>query len=191
MSATLTPPKEMTLPELRKFDGQLFARNNTPMKVTCREKLGSVTVDFELEPAGQPDSIGFLPKEALDVRGFQRLWMRGSVTISTDPEIENEILMLNNEAVNGSTQRMSEMLSTVTENDNHRELEEKWCLQCGNEKLQRGRIFQNKREVKDGTPPLCPAHVSLAPHFVPRQVTDGAGNERWEFDSVTVSSKSK
>ena len=62
--------KMMTLPELRKFEGQLFVMNNTPNFMTFHEALGDKRVDFELQPAGEPDSIGFLPKLALDMRGL-------------------------------------------------------------------------------------------------------------------------
>ena len=189
MNAVAT--KEMSLPELRKFEGQLFVRNNTPMKVTCHEKLGSVTIDFELEPTGQPDSVGFLPKEALDVRGFQRLWMKGSVTISTDPEVENEILMLNREAVDGSAAKHAEAMSVLTASEVNKHIEEKWCLQCGDEKMQRGRVFQNQAEVKAGKPPLCPAHTSLAHQFVSQLTEDGKGGEKWEFRSITVEAPQK
>lgn len=186
---TSTAPKEMSIPELRKYDGQLFVKNNTPMKITCHEKLGDTSVDFDLEPAGQPDSVGFLPKVALDVRGFQRLWMKGSITISTDPQLENEILLLNQESVDGSVARHTEAMSTLTANDNHRELAEKFCLQCGNEASGRGRLFQSQREVKDGKPPLCPAHVSLAAQFIPELISDAQGNETWKFSSVIVDTK--
>ena len=33
----MTDQKTMTLPELRKFDGQLFIQNNTPMQITFHE----------------------------------------------------------------------------------------------------------------------------------------------------------
>ena len=46
MTTPTDTPKAMTLPELRKFDGQLFIMNTTPMKITFREKLGDKSVDF-------------------------------------------------------------------------------------------------------------------------------------------------
>ena len=44
-----------------------------------------------MEPAGYDDSIRIVPKECLNVPGFQRLWMRNAVSISDDEKMENEI----------------------------------------------------------------------------------------------------
>jgi hypothetical protein len=186
------PPvkKEMTLPELRKYDGQLFIMNNTPKYITFREKRGDKTVDFDLEPAGEPDSITFLPKEALDMRGLQKMWMRGDVTISTDPEMEDQIMLLNAQAVGLSERRMAEIMGKTTEAANHRDLEEKMCLVCGRKNpvsgvVERGRVLQSRRQVKEGSPPLCPEHIDSARNYVPRLV-NVKGEDHWEFDPIQM-----
>jgi hypothetical protein len=183
---------EMTLPELRKYDGQLFIMNNTPQYITFREKRGEKTVDFELEPAGEPDSVTFLPKEALDMRGLQKLWMRGSVTISTDPEMEDQIMLLNAKAVGASEARMREIMGLKTEAANVRDLEEKLCLVCGRKNpvsgvVERGRVLHTRRQTKEGTPPLCPEHTDQAHAFIPRLVSV-KGEDHWEFDPVQMTS---
>jgi hypothetical protein len=196
MTATdpVTPVKSMTLPELRKFEGQLFIANNTPMKVTFHERLGDKWVDFELDPAGEPDSIAFLPKLALDMRGLQKLWMKGSISISTDPEMEDQILLLNAAAVGASEQRMREIMGLQVENASHRDLEEKLCLVCGRKNtvtgvVERGRVMQSRRQVKDGMAPLCPEHQDSERMFVPRLVSNDKGDTHWEFDSVQLTSQ--
>jgi len=197
MTATESAPGriEMTLPELRKYDGQLFIMNNTPQYITFREKRGEKTVDFELEPAGEPDSITFLPKEALDMRGLQKLWMRGSVTISTDPEMEDQIMLLNAKAVGASEARMAEIMGQTTESANHRDLEEKLCLVCGRKNpvsgvVERGRVLHTRRQTKEGAPPLCPEHLNQAHNYVPRLVSE-KGVDHWEFDSVKMTAPSR
>ena len=185
-----TPTKEMTLPELRKFDGQLFIANKTPMKVTFHEKLGDKGVDFELDPAGEPDSIAFLPKLALDMRGLQKLWMKGAVAISTDPEMEEQIMLMNAQSVGASEARMREIMGLQTEKANVRDITEKPCLVCGRFNAQtgvieRGRVLLSRRQMKDGIPPLCPEHTDQAHHYVPRLVSE-KGEEHWEFDSVSM-----
>lgn len=189
--------KAMTLPELRKYDGELFIQNNTVHHITFHERLGEKWVDFELEPAGQPDSLAFLPKLALDMRGLQKLWMKGAVTISTDPAMEEQIMLLNAAAVGASEARMQEVLGKQTENANHRDISELLCIgrtvngqQCGIRNAQtgvveRGRVIQTRRDVKDGTPPLCAEHQDQAHNFVPRLVSE-KGVEHWEFDSVQM-----
>jgi hypothetical protein len=193
-----TEKKMMTLPELRKFDGQLFIMNTTPKFMTFNSPPGTDPahrVNFELEAAGEPDSIAFLPKAALDMRGLQKLWMKGEVIISTDPEMEDQIMLLNAKAVGLSQDRMNAILGVQTENANHRDIEEKLCLVCGqygrdqyNQPtgvIARGRVLQSRRQVKDGTPPLCEEHVGDAHTFVPRLVSE-KGEEHWEFDSVKL-----
>ena len=182
--------KMMTLPELRKFEGQLFVMNNTPSFMTFHESLGDKRVDFELQPAGEPDSIGFLPKLALDMRGLQKLWMKGSITISTDPEMEDQIMLMNAKSVGASQQRMNEILGLQTENASHRDMTEKTCLVCGKVNAQtgvieRGRVIQSRRDIKDGVPPLCAEHTDQSHTFVPRLVSE-KGEEHWEFDSVQM-----
>ena len=190
MTTPTDTPKAMTLPELRKFDGQLFIMNVTPMKITFREKLGDQSVDFELDPAGEPDSISFLPKLALDMRGLQKLWMKGSVIISTDPEMEDQIMLLNAKSVGASQERMNEILGLQTENANTKDIIEKACLVCGQVNkqtsvIERGRVMQSRREDKEGVPPLCTEHQGEAHRYVPRLVSD-KGEDRWEFDTVQL-----
>lgn len=181
----------MTLPELRKFDGQLFVQNNSPKYVTFHEKMGDKSVDFELDPAGHEDSIAFLPKLALDMRGLQKLWMRGEITISTDPEMENRIMLMNAQAVGASDARMQEMLGIQTPNANNRDLEERACLACGRRNpqsgvIEMGRVMQSRQQVKDGIPPLCSAHVSQEKTWVPRLVSNDKGDTHWEFDQMQL-----
>lgn len=87
---TSTQEARKSLRELRESTGTLFAKNNTGTKITCNTD----TVSFELEPAGYDDSIRIVPKECLNVPGFQRLWMRRAVSVSDDQEMENEITLL-------------------------------------------------------------------------------------------------
>jgi hypothetical protein len=188
-----TEKKTWTLPKLREFDGQLFVQNNTPAYITFREKIGDKSVDFELEPAGEPDSITFLPKLALDMRGLQKLWMKGSITISTDPEMEDQIMLANAQAVGVSEARMREIMGKQTENENNKDLEEKKCLECGvadrtTGVITRGRVLQPRRQVKDGVPPLCPEHQGLKNNFVPRLVQAANGEDHWEFDKMELTS---
>ena len=196
MTLPATEKKMMTLPELRKFEGQLFIMNTTNKFMTFNSAPhAEPQVHFELEPAGEPDSITFLPKAALDLRGLQKLWMKGEVIISTDPDMEEQILLMNAKSVGATQERMNEILGVQTENHNHRDLVEKACLVCGqygrdqyNQPtgvIVRGRVFQSRRQVKEGQPPLCPEHTGEAHNYVPRLVSE-KGEEHWEFDSVKM-----
>jgi hypothetical protein len=155
-------PKKWTLPELRKFDGQLFIQNLGPTKITFHERMGDKSVDFELDPA----------------------------SISTDPEMEEQIMLLNAHAVGASEERMREIMGLQTPSNVHGQIEEHLCLVCGRRNpqtsvIERGRVLLSRRQIKDGTPPLCQEHTDQARFFVPRLVSD-KGEEHWEFDSLKM-----
>lgn len=87
---TAPTAQRKSLRELRESTGTLFAKNNTKKRITCNTEQ----VSFELDPEGDPNYIMIVPKECLNVPGFQRLWMRGAVSISDDEAMENEITLL-------------------------------------------------------------------------------------------------
>lgn len=182
--------KKMTLRELRAFDGQLFVQNNTSNYLTFHEKMGDKSVDFELEPAGEPDSLTFLPKLALDMRGLQKMWMKGVISISTDPDMEDQIMLMNAQAIGVSEQRQRELVGKTTESNTAGQMIEKECLTCGYTNprtgvIERGRVVQSRRQVKEGVPPLCPQHTDEARFYTPRQVSE-KGEEHWEFDKLQM-----
>ncbi len=86
---TAPTTQRKSLRELRESTGTLFAKNNTRKRITCNTEQ----VSFELDPQGMDNYIQIVPKECLNVPGFQRLWMRGAVSISDDEEMENEIIL--------------------------------------------------------------------------------------------------
>jgi hypothetical protein len=124
------------------------------------------------------------------MRGLQKLWMKGAVSISSDPDMEDQIMLLNAKAVGASEARMREIMGLQTENASHRDLEEKLCLVCGRRNpvsgvIERGRVMHSRRQTKEGTPPLCPEHLDQARNYVPRLVSE-KGEDHWEFDPVQM-----
>lgn len=181
-----------TIAELRKFEGELWVKNNDPYKqVNIRTTFGNgQRVDIELAPAGQPDSISLLPKPALELRGFQRMWLRKALTVSSDPNIESEITLLMNQHLKASDARMAETMATIEPGNISRELTEKPCLQCGKVNregvIEGGRVVQSALDVKNGIPPLCDEHVDMQHLFNPTLVSDDKGEESWKFTPVTL-----
>lgn len=86
---TTPTTQRKSLRELRESTGTLWAKNNTNKRITCNTEK----VSFELDPAGGVQDRMIVEKECLSVPGFQRLWMRGSVSITDDDDIENEIIL--------------------------------------------------------------------------------------------------
>lgn len=196
MATSTKQQKKLTLAELRKHDGQLYIKNNTPHVVSFHQRIGEGTVDFDLSPVGTPDSVAHLPKLALEMRGLQKLWLRGSVTVSTDESMENEITLLMGQSLAATDEQMANLRGEITESGSGRDLAEKACLQCGQTDPQsgvvtRGRVFQSAREVKDGVPPLCTDHADMVALFPGTLTSDAQGNEVWKFGTTTVTAPRK
>lgn len=189
--ATSKPSSPKTLSELRNYEGTLYVRNNSPyIQYNIRTEVGGQKIDIELSPAGKPDSIATLPKAALELRGFQRAWLRGTVTVSADPEIEDEITLLMNQHVKASEEQLAGFMGSVDTSNVVRELIEKPCLQCGRVNregvIEGGRVVQSASDMKNGTPPLCEVHNNMGHLFVPEQKINDSGETEWTFSPVTV-----
>lgn len=196
MATSTKQEKKLTLPELRKHDGSLYIKNNTPHQMSFHQKIGEGTVDFELSPAGTPDSVAHLPKLALEMRGLQKMWVKGSITVSTDEAMEDHITLLIGQSIAASDEQMANLRGEVTESSSGRDLVEKACLQCGETDpksgvVTRGRVFQSAREIKDGIAPLCANHADMAALFPGSLTSDAQGNETWTFATTTVTAPRK
>jgi hypothetical protein len=191
MTTDTATSSSKTLHELRTFDGTLYVKNNSPyVQYNIRHTVGTDSVDLELAPAGRPDSVAILPKIALELRGLQRAWLRGTVSVSTDPEMENEISLLMNQHVKASEERLAEVMTSVDNSNTVRELIRKPCLQCGRINregvIEGGQVTQSASDVKGGIPPLCEIHNNMAHMFVPEQKINSQGETEWTFSPVTV-----
>lgn len=194
--ATSTKEKKLTLAELRKHDGTLYIKNNTPHQMSFHQRIGEGTVDFELSPVGTPDSAAHLPKLALEMRGLQKLWLKGSITVSTDESMEDQITLMMGQSIKASEEQMANLRGEVAEANTGRDLVEKACLQCGQTDpnsgvVTRGRVFQSAREVKEGTAPLCADHADMAALFPGTLTSDAQGNEMWTFATTTITAPRK
>lgn len=192
-----TPTQERkSLRELRESTGTLFAKNNTATKITCNTD----TVSFELEPAGFDDSIRIVPKECLNVPGFQRLWMRNAVSISDDEKMENEITLLMGGQVayapkvytvddkGAAIEVEPEFTEDPGKNDivfkesgdptgrNYSIQTESRCLVGGEP------VLLTEKQLSEGEPPLCETHAGERGHVVSTPQADGT----WTHQLVTV-----
>lgn len=189
-----TPIQERkSLRELRESTGTLFAKNNTNKKITCNTEKTS----FELEPAGHDDSIRIVPKECLDVPGFQRLWMRRAISISDDEAMENEITLLMGGQVATAPKvytvdkdgKPLEVEAVLTENPASRDIVFKEtgdpsqtrgyaiestnkCLVCGSP------TFLQQKFLDEGEPPLCQDHTGDKGRIVSTPQPDGSWNHQ-------------
>jgi hypothetical protein len=180
-------PTTVNLQQLRKYEGTLYIKNNDPQRAfSCHQAIGQHRVDFDLEPAGCSESVTIMPKLALEVRGLLRAWLRGSITISTDEKLEDEMTLLMNKHVRASQARVDSFMTQLTPSATEKDLVEKACLQCGKRNqfgaIEGGRVFQTLKMIKEGIPPLCDLHTHLAHLFPGTQITTENGQE-WMFNS--------
>jgi hypothetical protein len=86
--STAATAKTYSMSDLRNSKKTLFIKNLTPFLWTLHEG----DVDIELKPVGAPDSIAYLPKEALDKAGVARNIAKGTIVVS--PDLEDEMTEL-------------------------------------------------------------------------------------------------
>lgn len=172
-------PKKMSINDLRKHDGPLYVENVTPMRINVHDTFGSDTLSFHLEPHGNPGYIEELPKLALASAAFRRLIIRGDVRISTDEDMMDAIEIQVQAALEAEKVKRSGLLGAVQENRSHGDLEQKSCLTCG------ALIFQTVKQIKEGTPPLCPPHAADSGKYVPTVHKSDDGKDVWTFVPLT------
>jgi len=199
---TTPTAQRKSLRALRESNGTLFAKNNTPHKITCNTD----TISFELEPAGRDDSIRIVPKECLNVPGFQRLWMKKHVTISDDEDMENEITLLMGGQIEQAPKAQVQnedgtwsnvepqilqpqgknSLSVDIDNDptsrTYGQTVQPRCIIGGES------IFQTEQERAEGAPPLCPEHQSEAWRVVSTPQADNSWTHQLSSIQPTVKS---
>jgi hypothetical protein len=189
---TSTQEARKSLRELRESTGTLFAKNNTPTKITCNTEQ----VSFELEPAGYDNSIRIVPKECLNVPGFQRLWMRNAVSVSDDEKMENEITLLMGGQVAftpkvvtvGTDNKAVEVEAQITDDPHKQDIVLKesgdptgrnYTIQTEHHCLVGGEpVLLTEKQIADGEPPLCPTHNSDRAHVVSTPQPDGTWNHQ-------------
>jgi hypothetical protein len=193
---TASTQERKSLRELRESTGTLFAKNNTSTKITCNTE----TISFELEPAGYDDSIRIVPKECLNVPGFQRLWMRNAVSVSDDDKMENEITLLMGGQVAFAPKVYTtdadgnpvEVEAAMTENPASRDIVMKesgdplgrdYSIQTEQRCLISGQpVYMTQKQIDEGEPPLHPDYAAERSRVVSTPQPDGT----WTHQLVQI-----
>lgn len=77
-------PRDIT----RDFEGTLYVRNETHTFVSFDDGSGNI---LKLGQVGATNSIAELPKTVARHPGFQKFWRQGKVTVSDDPEMDEQL----------------------------------------------------------------------------------------------------
>lgn len=182
MTAPAPEVERKTLRQLRESTSTLFAQNLTRNKITCNTDK----VTFALEPMGREDSIKIVPKECLDVPGFQKLWMKKRIAVSDDPAMEDRISYLGSGqveipvgrvAVMGNDGKLTYVEPTIEQPSNRRDFTMKVnakgepvvdrCVIGGES------VFQTDGQKRAGDPPLCAIHQPESHRVVSTPQPDG------------------
>lgn len=125
---TTETTKSYTMAQLRQSKKSLFVRNNTGLLWTLHEKVGNgQKIDIELRPAGQKDSIVYLPPQALDAPGIARNFATGKITVS--PDLEEEMIELMQGGAEASKKLLSQFQVELQESPHARAIDVKGKVQ--------------------------------------------------------------
>lgn len=128
MTSTETKAKTYSMAQLRQSKRSLYVRNNTPLMWTLHEKVGNgQKIDIELRPAGQKDSITYLPPTALDAPGIARNFAMGKITVS--PDLEEEMIELMAGGAAASQKLLSQFQVELQESPHARAIDVKGKVQ--------------------------------------------------------------
>jgi len=179
---TTAEPRTLTLKDLRTYQDTLFVRNNTPKTITCNDKKFS----FTLGPRGADDSVQVLPPEVAVVPGFQRAYLRGDMTISSDPDMENELRIQAERKGLIEQERTSATQAIVEPSTASRSMVPMKCL------ISDELVFQSEQEVKDMVPPLAERFKDQASQWIPVESIDPETRSRqvtWSRPTIQKSVK--
>ena len=195
-------PKTMRelLNELRNSDKTLWVKNNTGSIIIIRS-------DPQAKDRWQnqlnPHDIAILRPEALAEPAFQRLWMNRRVTVSDDETMEDELFLRMGGEIERKTAplvlnskgELESAVVTAAPQDNSFSVE--WNDQGGADKkgglvtrqclLTGVPVFQTKRDVDNGVPPLADHVKDKSYLFIGEQRRDDkTGDTFWVFPKVSI-----
>lgn len=164
----------LTLAEMRKSEETLWVKNLTGTTITCN----TPKMTFQLSPAGTSDSIKVLPAEALAESGFQKLFLKGKITISTDMDDEAAELSVMSDAEQEERRKEIEVL--VEESASSKDIAVQKCL------ISEQPVFQTPDEVKNLVPPLAEEFKHRAHEFAAHQVMGEDGEQKTVFSKIQI-----
>ncbi|WP_267716812.1 hypothetical protein [Streptomyces sp. CoH17] len=164
--------------DLREYQGPLFVTNNTPT-VISHDDDGVV---LRLEPNhAQVGSMQMLPSRVAAHPGFQRLWRQGRVSVSTDPDMEEQLALAEMRLSERERLQREQMNVFFEESETDKSVVQVACLECGEG------TFQKISDQKGGLPPLCSNDASKSWMYTMETYHDGTG-VKYRFIKPSVES---
>lgn len=150
-----TPIKQLQPIDLRDYNGPMYVQNLDPVaQVISYSTDGKEKV--VLGPAGKSEGrdVAILPISVAQNPSFQKIWRRGLVAVTTDPEMEEVLLMADLEQIKKDKNRADRAAQNVEEKINDKDLNKRECLECGTD------VWISNSDLKK-RPPMCPSHVHI------------------------------
>ena len=157
----------------------LYVRNNSLYAITHDDKRGG---ELSLKHKGSGEESAVLPLEVARHPGFQKIWRRGMVSVSDDPAMEHELLLMELREEELRKQKLAEVLGVMEANPADKDIIESKCVHCGE------KIFVPASQTKrNDIPPLCADHLDMAPIFTIERYRDAStGEEATRWVSMTM-----
>lgn len=175
MPAVLNAPQTIKPADLRNWSGdQLYVKNNGNETIVFDDMRGA---ELRLGHNGSGEEAGVLPLDVAKHPGFQKIWRRGKVSVSTDPAMEEELFLMEARADEMARRKAEGISSMIEESPASKDLVETNCAHCNT------KIFITVQQAKaEVAPPLCLEHQGLAPLFSLEYYQDmktGDQKSRW------------
>ena len=166
--------------DLRQWDGGvLYVKNMSRMTISFDDAKGTVVT---IPQKDKEDSIQVLPIAMAQDPGFQKMWRRGQVVVSTDPAIEEELTLAEQRAEWQRARDREDIFSQIEEPASDKDLIQATCLHC-----QKTTFVKAKEYQENSVPMLCEEHKDLTAMFVPEITIDPAtGLESTTWVAATV-----
>lgn len=129
--------------DLKDWNGPLFVINKTKDMISHDDGKGNV---MRIEPVYHRDHVAQLPVEVANHPGFQRLWRTGRVQVTTDPAVEEYLILADSPEDQGG------ILPYTLDAGQNKDLSPMECLVCTEQ------IFMSKEDLDTGQPALCELH---------------------------------
>lgn len=177
--------------DLREWEGgTLYVRNNSVARIV-HDDTGTHAMyggELTLGHAGSSDCVGVLPLPVAKHPGFQKIWRKGDVTVSTDPAMEDELFLMEQRQNEIAVKKAEELSSHMEDNPADKDMVESICVHCGT------KIFIPEIQKKQNTtPPLCEDHKKLSSIFNLQNFQNkktGVPEQRW-VSTVTKTTPNK
>lgn len=167
-------PPNPSFDDFKRFDGTLYVRNHSNKAISANDKDNR----FLLQPAGSDGDCQILPEHALKLSNFQKIYLRGQISISPDYA---GYALESLGRIDAQRDKQIADIQEMTEPDSSKnDLIQTACLVCSDT------VFQVVAERDTLVPPLCAHHKGREASFIGTAVQNENGTTEVKFSSTGI-----